>query len=141
LLSRYPRRYCLATRLYADSFTAQPALADLASDPHHNAAVAAAQAGCGEGIDTGKLGESEKARLRRQALAWLRTDLALWSGQDAARVRKTLRRWLQEDDLAVVREPAALAPLPADERAAWQELWREVQATLDQAMADGERSR
>ena len=43
----------------------------------YNAACAAALAGSGRGHDTGKLKDDELARLRKQALDWLRADLVL----------------------------------------------------------------
>ena len=45
---------------------------------------------------------------------------------------KGVRRWQQDSDLAGVRDPAALAKLPAPERAAWQELWQSLQTLLDE---------
>ena len=43
---------------------------------------------------------------------------------------RALRYWLRNDGLAGMREPTALARLPEDERAAWQSLWREIDALL-----------
>jgi tetratricopeptide (TPR) repeat protein len=92
-------RYPLATRLYADAFRAEPRLADDLGVAHRfHAAVAAAAAGCGQGQDGAGLDDAEKARLRDQALEWLRADLALWTRQARldlpqarAAVRQTLR--------------------------------------------------
>ena len=41
----------------------------------YNAACTAALAGCGQGVDADKLDAKERARLRQQALDWLRADL------------------------------------------------------------------
>jgi hypothetical protein len=37
-----------------------------------------------------------------------------------------MRRWQRLPDLAGVRDTAALARLPADERGAWQQFWADV---------------
>ncbi|HZY85526.1 MAG TPA: tetratricopeptide repeat protein [Gemmataceae bacterium] len=133
-LCRLPgeRRYALAARLYADAFGAAPKLADDLGAAHRfRAAGAAAAAGCGEGVDSP--GDKEKARLRAQALDWLRADLSLWAKQargerpeGRAAARAALRAWQHDPRLAGVRDPAALAKLPGPEREAWQGLWREV---------------
>jgi hypothetical protein len=78
--------------------------------------------------------------LRRQAMAWLRDDLALYrkqagSNEPAARegVRQRLGHWQQDADLASVRDPQALDRLPDDERRQWQQLWQDVAALLARA--------
>jgi tetratricopeptide (TPR) repeat protein len=129
-----------AARLYARAFAAQPALADdLATGDRYAAAKAAALAGCVQGNDTAKLDEKERARLRQQAVAWLRADLVTWSRQaasdkpgDRARVRQTLEDWQHDNDLAGLRDPVALKKLPAEEREACAKLWAEVAALLQQ---------
>jgi hypothetical protein len=45
-------------------------------------------------------------------------------------VRKTLKHWLDDTDLAGVRDPKELEKLPAEEREAWQKLWADVDALL-----------
>jgi Tfp pilus assembly protein PilF len=134
-------RYALAARLYADAFRAEPRLADdLGAAYRFHAAVAAAAAGCGQGQDGAGLDEAEKARLRSQALEWLRADLALWTRQvrpdvpqARAAVRQQLRLWQHDPGLAGVRDPAALARRTEGERAVWQKLWQEVGELLAQA--------
>jgi Tfp pilus assembly protein PilF len=128
------RRFALAARLYAEAFAADPEAAGRPPAEHRfHAAAAAAAAGCGEGRDAGRLGEPEKARWRHQALEWLRADLADWvrradDGRPPARValRRALRTWQGSATLAAVRESAALAELPQEERAAWQRFWQDV---------------
>jgi serine/threonine-protein kinase len=72
--------YCIAAQLYADAFGDDAKLADDRKAAYrYNAARVAALAGCGRGKDADKLGDDEKARLRTQALDWLRADLARWS--------------------------------------------------------------
>jgi hypothetical protein len=84
--------------------------------------------------------DKERARLRKLALDWLRADLALHtkhleSGQsaDRTRVQIKLRRWQTDTYLAGIREVAALAKLPADERAACEQFWADVAALLKRA--------
>jgi tetratricopeptide (TPR) repeat protein len=120
-----------AAELYALAFAAQQALADdLEAGHRYNAACAAARAGTGAGADGARLGGPERAGLRRQALAWLRADLTLRSKLFAGgkSVDGALRFWPTDTDLGGVRGPAALAKLPADERASWQRLWADVAA-------------
>jgi hypothetical protein len=76
------KRYAASARLYADAFAAEPKLAaDLNAEHLYNAACSAALAAAGQGEDAAKLDDKEKARLRKQALAWLRADLALRTKQ------------------------------------------------------------
>jgi serine/threonine-protein kinase len=120
-----------AAGLYALAFAARPALADaLATGNRYNAACAAARAGAGEGPDQARLGRPERAGLRRQALVWLRADLALRTRlqKGGKSVDSALKFWQTDSDLGGVRDPAALAKLPAGERASWQRLWADVAA-------------
>jgi serine/threonine-protein kinase len=130
-----------AARLYADAFAADPKLADeLKAGHRYSAACLAALAGAGKGEDAAKLVARERARLRQQALAWLRADLALYtkllgSGQGGARaeVQRALRHWQKDADLAGIRDMAALAKLPPEERAACEKLWADVAVVLKKA--------
>jgi tetratricopeptide (TPR) repeat protein len=135
LCARCKELYVAAFHFYAAAFAAQPKLAE---NPHnwarYNAACAAALAGCGKGTDADKLEAKQRAGLRRQALDWLRADLVAWSKQlehaDAKSrqaVQQTLQHWRQDADLESVRGAKALAQLPEAERAAWQQLWAEVE--------------
>jgi serine/threonine-protein kinase len=130
-----------AARLYAAAFAADPTLA---ADPNaghrYQAACAASLAAAGQGIDAGQLDENERARLRHQALAWLRADLAAWRKYRerslllaGAVLRSALERWQQDDALTGLRDAAALARLPAAERAAFMQLWADVAALLQKA--------
>ena len=94
----------------------------------------------GKGVDAGKLDDKERARLRQQALDWLRADLALWAKQAdspmpqaRALVQQTLRHWQGDADLAGLRAEEALAKLSPAERAAWQTLWQDVDKALARA--------
>jgi superkiller protein 3 len=131
-----------AARFYEDAFAAQPKLAEELNSHRYNAACAAALAGCGQGKDADKLDEKEKARLRGQALAWLRADLEAVGrlldkepnqAHSAAGVGSVLRHWQVDTDLAGVRGVEALAQLPEAERPPWKNLWDEVADALARA--------
>jgi serine/threonine-protein kinase len=129
----HKRMYRAATRFTTEAFAGSPALAAQATDDRYNAACSALLAAAGRGTDAAGLDDAARADLRRQALDWLRAELAahakrLTDGNDAARqrVRVTLRQWQQDADLAGVRGDDALAKLPEAERAAWQKLWADA---------------
>jgi serine/threonine protein kinase/tetratricopeptide (TPR) repeat protein len=130
-----------AARFYAEAFAAEPKLAeDLGAQYRYNAACAAALAGCGQGKDTGQSDDKERVRLRRQALEWLRADLAVWANRmhsgkadDRAAGQQALRHWQLNPDFVGVRG-ATLAKLPEAERRPWQKLWADVNALLTGAV-------
>lgn len=132
------RRWDEAVVEYANAFAAEPKLAaDLKQQPRYNAACAASLAAAGNGKDSAKLDDKERTRLRKQALDWLRADLAAWTkladgGAPASRaaVVKTLQHWQKDAVLAGLRDAPALAQLPESERAACQKLWKEVAELL-----------
>jgi serine/threonine-protein kinase len=124
---RTMRLYATAARLYADAFD------DLPSQPRYDAARSAALAAAGRGEDARALPDKEVVRLRRQALSWLRAELALLvkraaGGDTAAKqtVRERVQHWQQDADLAAVRDKEALDKLPDGERDAWRQLWADV---------------
>jgi hypothetical protein len=113
---------------------------DLSTGNRYNAARAACLSAAGQGKDSAKLDDKVRAHWRQQAVAWLSGDLALWAKQLAgaklqarATVQQTLSHWQKDANLAVIREAAALAKLPAEERAACQKLWVDVAALLKEA--------
>jgi tetratricopeptide (TPR) repeat protein len=125
LCQMHEKRYAAAARWYGEAFAAQPALAEKlgAAGSRYDAACAAALAGCGQGKDTDRLDDRERARLRRQALDWLRADLDAWGrlldkGPDKAGpvVGQQLAHWLEDPDFNGVRGAGALARLPEAER-------------------------
>jgi tetratricopeptide (TPR) repeat protein len=130
-----------AVRLSADAFAADPKLADdLQASHRYNAACSAALAAAGRGADAGKLDDKERTRLRKQALDWLRADLALRTRQlesgppsNRAEAQQALQHWQQDGDLASLRDKDALAKLPAEERAAFTKLWADVAVLLKKA--------
>jgi serine/threonine-protein kinase len=128
--------YTTAARLYAEAFRAQPTLAaDLFAGHRYNAGWAAALAGCGQGKDAAALDAAGRLRWRRQALTWLRAELAArarqlksWFPGQASQARQALDHWRRDPGLSGVRDRDALAKLPPDERLAWQKLWADVDA-------------
>src|SRR5262249_31722414 len=103
----------------------------------------AALAAAGQGEDAAKLDDKEKARLRRQSLDWLRADLVLHGKQlesgnpgDRAAERQALSHWQKDPDLAGIRDNAALEKLPTDEQKAFTQLWADVAALLQKAVAN-----
>ncbi len=130
-----------AARLYADAFAADPkAAGDLEAGHRYNAACVASLAAAGQGEGAASLNDNERTRLRKQALDWLRADLAqrtkqLESVQSADRTefRRVMQHWQRDSDLAGLRDDAPLAKLPEAERKAWQALWGEIRALLMRA--------
>ncbi len=125
-----------AAGFYASAFAADPTLAAR----HRPAAlVAAARAGSGQGGDARP--EDERVRLRRLARSWLRDEATacealVASGKEEARAAAVsrLRALLDEADLAVVRNPDALAALSGEERKAWERLWQDIGSLWQQAV-------
>ncbi len=135
----YRQQYAAAVRFFGEAFTRQPDLTeDLDANHRYNAARLAALAGCGQGRDAAGLDGKELARLRRQALDWLRSDLAARERQldkHPGWVAADLRRWLADPVFLGVRGPEWLGKPPADERQLWQKLWDDVASTLARAKA------
>src|SRR5262249_4579380 len=129
--------YTVAGRFYTEAFNDTPQLAgEQPSLQRYNAACAVAMAGCGQGKDAANLPDKDYLRLRTRALTWLRDDLAAWRkvleqhGDKASpAVAQQMRHWQTDADFQGVRDKEALAKLPQAERADWQKLWSEVEAT------------
>jgi serine/threonine protein kinase/Flp pilus assembly protein TadD len=142
-LCYYKKLYAASARLRAEAFAADPHLADDPVTEHrYYAACAAALAAAGRGADAGRLSGQERVRWREQALQWLRADLAAYrklleGGKPGERslVPHRLQGWQREQDLADLRDPSAVARLPAGERQACRQLWAEVGALLARAGA------
>ena len=128
-----------AARFYEEALGEEP---KLNARHRYNAACAAALAGCGQGKDADKLEAKERARLRGQALDWLRADLEVTArrlvneSNNAVMFANVLRHWLADADLAGVRGPQSLARLPEAERQPWQKLWGDVAYTLARAQGN-----
>jgi serine/threonine-protein kinase len=124
--------YTLAARAATDALTDPRLAEDLASAHRFTAACWAVLAAAGRGNDAERLPAKARAGLRRQALEWLRADLAARARlitpdhpqREAA--RQSLRNWQGNANLASVRDEPALAALPPTERAEWTTLWADV---------------
>jgi serine/threonine-protein kinase len=135
------RHFAAAARSYADGFAGDPKVAVAWHAAHrYHAATSAAQAAAGQGDDAKDLPREVRMTLRRRALGWLRDDLSQYAKMadregpsGKKRVREHLMHWRHDTALASVRDQAALAELPDDERRAWRQLWQEVDALLDKA--------
>jgi tetratricopeptide (TPR) repeat protein len=134
-------------RLYRELFAEHPGyrgaagISDQDREPYRaDAARAAARAGSGQGKDAAPLPEGERRAWRRQARAWLETELRLQTrlGNDSSvnsvLLRQLLRGWQRDPGFAGVRGEA-LARVPADERTAWQKLWAEIDSWQQTALA------
>ncbi len=128
------RRYAAAARFWAGALAADPTIGDdRRATYRYDAACAAALASAGHGKDDPPPDDSAKAKLKSQALGWLRAELEAWAklmdGGDPmapALVLQTLQHWLADRDLAGIRDGLALASLPSDEQKAWRTLWADV---------------
>jgi serine/threonine protein kinase/tetratricopeptide (TPR) repeat protein len=127
-----------AAQFFKDAFSAPPELAEnLIEEDRYNAACAAALAGCGIGAESLSLDETQRVQWRRQALNWLRADLALRTKRpDDAKeqrdpeLREALRRWQNDTDLVGVRDDAALMRLSDAEQKEWRQFWTDVATTI-----------
>jgi hypothetical protein len=111
-----------------------------------NALSEPGKAGCGQGKDEPPLDDANKVHWRKQAMDWLKADLGAWSknldsGNPQARptITQALQHWKADADLAGIREPAALAKLPADEQNTCRALWSQVDAMLSKSQATNHR--
>src|SRR3954452_24166260 len=131
------KHFAGAARLWAEALASNPKLGDDRQAQHrYNAARAAARAAAGQVQDESPPDDAAKAKLRRQALDWLKAELTAWgkllefgSPQGRSYTAQVLSRWQKDTDLAGIRSEAAVAKLPPDERTAFTQLWAEV-ATL-----------
>jgi hypothetical protein len=128
------KQYAGAVKLYGEALRLKPEWLSRNVDGYrYKAALFAAKAGCGQGVDVARMSDAERARLRQQALTWLRQELDLWSRISNRKevrpaVRSALDKWKSHPDLRGVRDEVELKKLPAEERSAWQNLWADVAA-------------
>ena len=125
------------TGAYEQAFElAQSTLVEADEDHRENAACSAALAASGADLETGVLEDHDRSSMRSKALAWLWADLLdqldrmPWQEEKAT---KRIERFMSDPALASVRDPEALQALPAKERLAWEELWREVRTVLGES--------
>jgi serine/threonine protein kinase/Flp pilus assembly protein TadD len=108
---------------------------------HYNAAICAALAS--DGPRATELVASERTQLRRQALDWLRVELADVVAQSNAHpardavLFKKMELWQEDPGFNALRGQEALAKLSEGERLAWQKLWDDVEALKRQAAPRG----
>ncbi len=127
-----------AAKLYAQALETDPSLAHSQGSSHYvTAARYAARAGTGATQDDPPPSAAAKARLRGQALAWLRAErdnstrrLGPAKPETRRRAAENFQSWKNDPDLAGVRDSKALEALPKEEREAWQAFWREVESSL-----------
>ncbi len=139
--------HAAAARFYADAFAAKPALAeDMQAANRYNAACAAVRAAAGDGKGANKLDDKERARLRHEALDWLRADLVYAHKQlesedpkSRAAEKQTLRHWQEDTDLASVRDAATQEKLPEVERTDWKKLWTDVEELVKKSGDSGKK--
>jgi tetratricopeptide (TPR) repeat protein/serine/threonine protein kinase len=129
--------YASACRLYREAFSADPKLAeDASSHKRYDAACYAILATTGEGTDSKQWKETDLNAWRKQALEWLRADLAWFEKALEAHtktpnlVRRAMLHWQSDSDLQSVREKDSLSRLSGEQRAEWQKFWAEVDALL-----------
>jgi Flp pilus assembly protein TadD len=135
------KHFVAASRLWAAALEADPKLVDDRQNPlRYESARAAALAIAGHGKDEPPPDDVMKAKLRSQALEWLKGELTTWTkvlesgpSQTRAKIVQTLNHWKKDSDLAGVRDALALARLPEEERKTWQELWADVDSLLNRA--------
>jgi WD40 repeat protein len=128
-IARDRERFALATRLWARALESDPALGDnRLTRPRYNAARAAAQAAAGRGSDP-PLDDGAKAKLRGQALDWLKAEWTVWRAlldsqkplteRDTVSVRETLDLLI---DLSLVTDKPDEAKKWQAERAKYPDL-------------------
>jgi hypothetical protein len=140
LCRRDKKLYTAAVKFYAAGLPDQPALARLY---RYHAACAAALAASAQGKDAGQLDAKEKAKLRQQALDWLRQELESRQREGkgdplaAKELAKQLAHWQSDPDLAGVRDPKLLSQFPDVERRAWEAFWTDIEILLEKAVGPG----
>jgi serine/threonine-protein kinase len=140
-LSFVRQLFAASARLWLEAIAGRPSLADdLRAGHRHHAARAAALAGSGRGKDDPAPDGAERARWRRQALDWLRDDIAAYKQQlesgpprSRATALRQLGLWRVDPALAGLRDESALSALGKSEREACRALWYEVNAIQTQA--------
>jgi tetratricopeptide (TPR) repeat protein len=138
LLNR--KLYFTAVRFFREAFALEPEASEKLHAPEgrYNAACAAALAGCGQGKDAEQTDDQERARLRKQALDWLRADLSAYrllldkQPNKASFAQQRLQEWLEDKDFSGIRGES-LANFPEAERQEWQQLWADVDALKQRA--------
>ena len=131
----YKKRYADAARFYDGAFQEDPAIADDLNVGHrYNAARNMVLAVAEEKV--GELSNEERQAWREQARAWLREDIQAWTTrlkrfpQTASSIKRQLRSWQIDPDLAPVRDAVWLDKLSPEAQTAWRQLWADVAALI-----------
>ena len=132
------KKFRFATRLWAEALASDPKLGDdRETQPRYNAARAAALAVAGQGKDVAHLDDAAKAKLRGQALDWLKVELTFRAKlldsapmQDQLTMLFKLNGWKYDRDLGGIRDAASLAVLPPAEQTALNLLWIDLASLL-----------
>lgn len=137
-LCYYKGHFGASARFSEAALAEEPALADDVDASHrYDAACAAALAGCGRGKPGSTIRDVDRNHWRTQAIAWLHDELAALAKrvedgpeQDRPTIRKTLRHWKEDRDLAGLRDQAELEHLPGAEQETCRALWAEVDRAI-----------
>jgi len=135
------KRYALCARFSGDALVLEPSLAeDVEQGRRYDAACYAALAAAGAGAEASTLSDDERAHWRAQAREWLRAELEAWgrlldaaTPESRALAQQMLPHWLQDPDLASLRDEKNLAALPGEEQQALRAFWSDVAAVLARA--------
>jgi serine/threonine protein kinase/Flp pilus assembly protein TadD len=131
----WKKRPAMAVQLYSEGLKKLPITGEFKVTQFYNGACAACLAATGKGQDALELDDTERGRLRGQALHWLQAALAIEkervekaSAAQRVAARKRVEHWLVDTDVAVLRDPVSLAKLPAEERDDCLRFWTDVLA-------------
>jgi tetratricopeptide (TPR) repeat protein len=130
--------HATATGFWAEALATDPKLGDDRKAQHrYYAASDAARAAGGKGRDDPKPDDDARAKLRAQALGWLKAELSAWKRHSMTAepgnkdtVARAMTHWKANVDFASIHDEAELAKLPEAERKEWQSLWAEVESRL-----------
>jgi eukaryotic-like serine/threonine-protein kinase len=138
-LCRIKQLHATSARLWAEAFTASPKLTgELYLGHRFAAACSAALAASEQSKDEPRTDQPTRDKLRRAAIDWLEADLAQstalverGSYLDRMIIPTLLSHWRVVPDLASLRDPAALAALPDQERHDCTVFWSRVDLLID----------
>ncbi len=119
-----------AVKWYQQAFAEDASLAEDRHTGHrYNAACAALLTAAGKATEVDKVEDAERTRLKHQALAWLRDELAAWGKlseskpEQSPQVVQALAHWQQDSDLASLRDEQQVQQLPVEDQELCRRLW------------------
>ncbi len=132
----FRKNYDLAVKFWRDAFGGDP---ESLATPNAARWAAGAAVMLAAGSDpTVTLGDDEWHFLHATARSWLSAELDFQSAlipkatpNERQVIRNRLMLPLSVPTLRAAREPAALAAMPADERAAWEAYWKKLAAAIE----------